>query len=55
MRTTKHKANPAFLAELADLSLRRVRRIVDGKPVMMTLINRPDERPHQPSNKGGKA
>lgn len=55
MRTTKQKASPGFLAELADLSLRRVRRIVDGKPVMVTLINLPDEYPHQPTNKGGKA
>ena len=55
MRTTKQKASPEFLAELADLSLRRVRRIVDGKPVMVTLINLPDEYPHKPTNKGGKA
>lgn len=54
MRTTKQKS-PEFLAELADLSLRRVRRIVDGKPVIVTLINLPDEYPHKPTNKGGKA
>ncbi|MCX7132421.1 hypothetical protein [Aeromonas sp.] len=55
MRTTKQKASPEFLAELADLSLRRVRRIVNGKPVMVTLISQPDELPHQPTNKGDKA
>lgn len=56
MNTPKRKGTRAELvAELAGLSLRRVRRIVDGKLVMVTLINLPDEYPHQPTNKGGEA
>ncbi|MCD6616747.1 hypothetical protein [Aeromonas veronii] len=54
IRAIKRKATrPEFLAELTALSLRRVRRMVNGKPVMVVLIDLPDEYP-QPV-KGGKA
>ncbi len=54
MIAIKQKATRAeFLAELDDLSLRRVRRIVNGKPVIVTLIDLPHEYPRQPA-KGGE-
>lgn len=46
MNTPKRKGTRAELvAELAGLSLRRVRRMVNGKPIMVTLIDLPDEYP----------
>ncbi|WP_439841676.1 hypothetical protein [Aeromonas taiwanensis] len=54
MKAIKQKGTMAeFQAELAELSLRRVRRMVNGKPVLVTRVDLPDEYP-QPV-KGDKA
>ena len=50
MNTPKRKGTRA---ELAGLSLRRVRRMVNGKPVLVTLIDLPGEYPEPV--KGGEA
>ena len=54
MNTPKRKGTLAELvAELAGLSQRRVRRMVNGKPVLVTLIDLPGEYPEPV--KGGEA
>ena len=54
MNTPKRKGTRAELvAELAGLSLRRVRRMVNGKPVLVTLIDLQGEYPEPV--KGGEA